>query len=277
MRVYIDKKNTESIAIGRTVDALVRHAPATFKFVSDPKESDLVVINVNGRLKQTTKLIKSYDKPYVIIQYALKSTLNPDIDDWLSLWHGARLVWSYYDLQPNGFNFYHSPLGVDETFKKHSSNKKYIIATSGIGYLQESVRECILAAEAVNHRVFHVGPVVTKRTNVDFANGMSDEELAKNYSACEFVSGLRRKEGFELPVVEGLVCGARPIVFDAPHYRQWFRDFAIFIPEASRDEVVQSLIEIFKKDPKPVTDVEILEARARFDWNKIVKGFWEQI
>jgi hypothetical protein len=278
VKVFIDKKNTESIAISRTVEALIKYAPAKIDFVTDPHLADLVIFNVVGRLSQTTQRIISYGKPYAIIQYTFRSTLNPHIKDWLPLWKKAKLVWSYYKLDSSkNFNLYHSPLGVDKVFKRYPTDKKYIIATSGIGYLQESVRECILAAQALGYKVFHVGPVVTNRQNVDFSNGMSDLNLAKNYSACEFVAGLRRTEGFELPVIEGLVCGARPIVFDAPHYRHWFKDFAIFIPEGSRDEVTTSLIEIFKKSPRPVRNAEISEARRRFDWEKIIKGFWTRI
>ena len=133
-----------------------------------------------------------------------------------------------------------------------------------------------MAAIGVNKRVFHVGPVITNRPEVDFSNGMADASLAKNYSACEFVSGLRRTEGFELPVIEGLVCGARPIVFDRPHYRHWFENLAVFIPETNRDGVVNSLSKVFKKGAKPVTKTEIKEARKRFNWEVIVKRFWEK-
>lgn len=275
-------------AIGRISAALKRFAPEELQFVDTKEAADCVILYINGRHGRFANEIDnlvSKGKKVAVVQISVRSTRNPSTIDWLPLWQKAGLVWSYYDLaalckEDNAianFNFYHAPLGVDEVFKLYPTTKYYIIASSGLGYTTESVRECILAAEAVGGRVFHIGPKVTNRTNVDFSDGMDDVQLAKKYSACKFVSGLRRKEGFELPVVEGLVCGARPIVFDAPHYRQWFENLAIFIPEEGRQSVIQHLIAIFKQGAKPVSKDEITEAKKRFDWEAIIKGFWERI
>jgi hypothetical protein len=278
MKVFIDKKEAGSIAIRRTLEALEKYAPKEIKFVDNPQSSDLVIINVTGRLNHLKDVINYFNKPYVIVQHAFKSTKNPEVSDWLPVWKPAKLVWSHYDLSSSqDFNFYRSPPGVDKVFKVYPTDKMYIIASSGLGYLSESVRECILAAEAVNAKVFHIGPHVTNRSNVDFSDGIDDMELSKKYSACKYVSGLRRGEGFELPVIEGLVCGARPIVFDQPHYRDWFSNFAIFIPETNRDNIIASLMKIFKGPYKPVTASEISKVRNSFDWSKIIKGFWQRI
>ena len=286
MRVFAHPTD-KSRGLDRIAAAVKRHAPSDIKIVNSKDEADLVILFINGR-REHTKIeidrLTRQGKNYAIVQACVRSTKNPSTVDWLPLWQGAELVWSYYDLpalcaedkMSADFNFYHAPLGIDKAFKVYPTKKKYIIATSGLGYLTESARECILAAIGVNKRVFHVGPVITNRPEVDFSNGMADASLAKNYSACEFVSGLRRIEGFELPVIEGLACGARPIVFDRPHYRHWFENLAIFIPETNRDGVVNSLSKVFKKGAKPVTKAEIKEARKRFNWEVIVKGFWEK-
>lgn len=286
IKVFADPKS-ESRGLNRIAVALKQQAPTSVKLVDSKDKADLIIFYINGRRVQTKTEIDhlvQQGKKYAIIQICVRSTKNPSTADWLPLWQGASVVWSYYDLpawcakdkvSPD-FNFYHAPLGIDKAFRVYPTKKKYIIATSGLGYLTESARECILAAITVGKRVFHVGPMITNRPEVDFSNGMTDTELAKNYSVCEFVSGLRRTEGFELPVIEGLVCGARPIVFDQPHYRHWFNDFALFIPEGNRDEVIKSLVKIFKKKPKLVRQSEIKEARRRFDWEKITSGFWEK-
>ena len=237
-------------------------------------------------IKSEVEKLSLSGKKYAIVQLCVRSTKNRNTSDWRELWQNAAIVWSYYDLfelckedgVPHNFNFYYSPLGVDEVFKRTKLNKKknYVIASNGQGYLTESVRECILAATEVNKKVFHLGPKVTNKPGVEFSNEMPDSDLAKKYSECEFVSGLRRTEGFELPVIEAFACGARPIVFDMPHYRAWFNDFAIFIPEEGREKVIQSLVEIFKKGAKTVTKKEIDEVIKRFDWDKIVKGFWKK-
>lgn len=115
-----------------------------------------------------------------------------------------------------------------------------------------------------------------KQYSVTFSKDCSDKELAPYYSTSQYVSGLRRTEGFELPAVEGLFCGARPILFDTPNYRQWYEPFGIFIYEGSRQEVIEQLINIFQGPYQPVTEEEIAVAQGRFDWQRIIGGFWER-
>jgi hypothetical protein len=76
--------------------------------------------------------------------------------------------------------------------------------------------------------------------------------------------------------VESLLCGTRPIMFDTPNYRQWFDGLAEFIPEESVSMTSYYLYKVFKKEPVLVSDAEIEDARKRFDWERLVKGFWER-
>lgn len=278
----------DDLAVSRVAAAVKRHAPPEVKLVNSEEEADLVLLYCFGRRRHFKWHIESLTKlgkKYAMLQLALRTTMNPNTIDWLPIWKGAEVVWSYYNLpalcKEDGvspdFNFYHSPMGVDDVFFETPTERKYIIASSGHGYLTESARECILAAANIGRPSFHVGPMITGRPNVDFANGMDDTELAKKYSECEFVSGLRRCEGFELPVIEGLMCGARPIVFDKPHYRMWFNGLAEFIPETSRETIIEDITKLFKKGARPVSEAEIEETRRRFDWKKIVEGFWKYL
>lgn len=269
-------------AIQRVADALAKYKPAHVQ-ITDEASADLVVLHVIGRQDQVTKKAKGLKK-YAVIQYAVRSTLRPSTKGWLPLWQGAEAVWSYYDLkalceqdkQEADFSFYHAPLGVDKVFRPSKRKKKYIMMTNSHSYLTESVREVILAAQRVNRSVFHLGSEL-HRPHVVCKSGISDEELAEMYSECEFVSGLRRVEGFELPVVEGLMCGARPVCFDRPHYRQWFDGLAEFIPETPRNEVIDSLEKLFRSGAKPVTAIQRLEVAQRFSWEQLVAGFWKRI
>lgn len=282
MNVYIDKTETESKAITRVIEALVRYAPKNIKFVEGVSASDIVIISVVGRLNHIKARIAKYQKPYAIVQYILRGSLNPNTADWASIWEKASVVWSYYDLayavkEDGGIskaNFYHSPLGVDQgVFRPLKKEKKYIICTSGLLYMTESVRECIKAAEG--RKVMHLGPELNIQ-NVDCYSGIDDETLANLYNQCEFVSGLRRTQGFELSAAEGLICGVRPILFDKPHYQKWYEGLAEFIPENSRVEVIENLKAIFNGERKPVTENEMAEAARRFNWEKIISGFWER-
>lgn len=287
MKVF-DKYNIKSRAIDRIAHAVRRYAPAGVEFTDSYEDADLFIIYAWGRLHHLEidiENLKKMNKKYVIIQIGVRATRDPATASWLPFWRDANLVWSYLDLRDyckkDGthpeFNFYYAPLGIDDDFKKTPAEKKYIIASSGLGYFTESARECMLAAERVKKRVFHVGPVITHQHDLDFSDGMSDIELAKKYSQCEFVSGLRRCEGFELPIIEGLVCGARPIVFDRHDNHHWFEKLVVFIPETSRDGIVDNLIKVFTKGANPVSKEEINTTKKFFNWEKIVKGFWQRI
>lgn len=291
MKVYLELPE-QSRGIRRVRDALEKYAPPQIEIVKTRNASDLEIVHVIGRHEHTKMHIDQllhHKKPYAMVQYCLRSTKKPRTEDWLNMWVNAQLVWSYYDLfslcaedNPSthySFPFYHAPLGVEPVFydRKVEDHKKYSILASSQHALSESGRECAFAVKRLGKRMFFLGHELRRGPDIVCETGLTDEELADRYSSCEFVSGLRRIEGFELPVVEGLMCGARPIVFDKPHYRQWFNEFAVFIPEDDRGQVVDHLERVLWRGAKPVTKDEIDLARERFDWQKIVTNFWKQI
>lgn len=291
MKVYL-QPDTASRGILRVCDALIDYLPNHVGIASEPSEADLTVLHVWGRQESTKRKIdalKASGKQYAIIQYVLRSSMRPHTKDWIDMWNGAKLVWSYYDLPQlcidDGIrhapfdppNFYHAPLGVDASvFYKINEYKPYVIATCSQGYLTEGVKEAYRASRRVGKRMFNLGMELNKE-GMDCKTGITDEELAMYYSQSQFVSGLRRVEGFELPVIEGLLCGARPIVFDRPEMRKWFGNYAVFIPEEDREKTVDNLEHIFKMGAKPVTDEELALAKKQFDWSIIVGEFWKRV
>lgn len=293
MKVYLELPR-QSRGIGRVRDALVRYKPRNVEITLDPSQADLTIFHVVGRhdkVEERINELKVDGKAYAMIQYCLRSTMRPKTTDWIDMWKGAKLVWSYYDLEQMHstdtwtytkiprFNFYYAPLGVDtdvfydEGFKK----RQYIIANGSQNYLSESTKECYVASQAVNKKMLYFGEDL-HREGVDCITGISDEDMQMVYSQSVFVSGLRRTEGFELPVIEGLMCGARPIVFGRPEMRKWFREFAIFIQERPREEVIEDLICTFEMDYNSIISKEELAlAKERFNWQTIIKGFWDNV
>jgi hypothetical protein len=268
MRVYLENY-PKSRAICRIETALRLYAPPQIEFVATIDEAELVIMFVFGRLEH--RLNQAFElflkgKKYVVIQLSLTSTRNPNPVDWTNLWINSKLVWSYYDL-PKEFNFYHAPLGADpKIFNYIPLGKRYIICTTGNYNRTECLYECEKAAKLTDQKSIH--PI-----------DVSDEELNRIYNSSHFVSGLRHKEGFEMPAVEGLFCGCLPIMFDTPNYRQWFDGYAEFIPEGTVEEVIQSLVDIFsdyKKIYRVIGWRDQVELENRFDWGRIVKGFWER-
>jgi hypothetical protein len=206
---------------------------------------------------------------------------------WTKLWDMASVVWSYLHLPSlleedecsyEFDDFYYTPLGVDPNFKAASwtGKREYLIGTSGSSWLSESVREAANAAWRVGGQVFHLGPNVRSDPRINCLRGMDDHELGKLWASCDYVSGLRRTEGFEFPAAEGLICGARPVLFDRQHYHTWYDDLAEYIPEASRPEVIDSLEALFRGPYRSVKKSEQVEAQKRFGWPWIVHDFWKR-
>lgn len=271
-------------AIARVVRALSAHAPASVSIVDRENAADLVILHVVGRLQHTlarARVAQRRGQAYAIAQYVLQSSLNKQVEEWFDLWSGAVFVWSYYDLrqmaQQSGaifpsVPFLHAPLGVDFA-RLRGEVKVWDLATSGVGWLQESVRECHRAAQSVNQKAWHLGPPV--RRHVNAISGVSDDDLSLLLASTRYVSGLRRHDGFELPAAEGLACRARPILFDRPHYRQWYGDWAEYIPEAPREDVEAAVARILTGPYRPVTVLEASSARAFFSWRRIAPQFWK--
>lgn len=258
-------------AITKIAGALKKYAPSTIEFVQDENDADLVVMYVFSQrrrfLRRAQQVVRSGRK-YAVVQLCVRSTPNPRTVDWLSLWKKAAVVWSYFDLpvmcegdgNPLTFPFYHAPLGVDPVFKETETDRKYTIAVGS--NRRESIKE---VTEAATEPIWILG------------TGISDEDLAKVYSQCKYVSGLRRIEGFELPVLEGLLCGARPICYDRLHYKYWYGSLVEYIPESEGPLIVENLKKLFIQEPRPVTEEEKQSVREKFDWEKIVRGFWQYV
>lgn len=290
MRVFLQPPEGLSRAMSRVAAALTNHVPKDrgIEIVKSADDADLVVLHVIGfpETEEATANLLAREKEYVIVQYCLRSSQQPNTGAWLRIWGHARLVWSYYDLpalaQHDGHEvsgrFYLSPLGVDDIFRNTNPYvmKMHTAMTSGYVAESESIREVTAAVRQIEGRQFHLGPRTAAPEADICGTDISDPSLAEVYARSCWVSGLRRAEGFEMPAAEGLCCGAIPIVFDAPHYRLWYDGLAVFIPEGTFDEVVRSLVAVFDAgyDPNPEA---MRIARERFNWKRIASGFWEEV
>jgi len=281
MRAFFDVGYT-SHGVSRVALNLAKYLPDEVTIATDPDTADLVVMHVNGRhnhrVDQARRVIESGRK-YAVIQYALESTRNPRPTDWLDLWGQAELVWSYYDLREYIPNMYLAPLGADSTkfYVDNSIGKDYICGTLGNDFPKECYGEVRLAAFLAGERLVHVGDMIVKDPNCDNVSNISDDDLRSIYNRCDYFSALRRVDGFELVAAEAILCGSVPIMFDAPRFRMWFEDLAIFVPEMPPAFLVKDLRRIFNADPIPATPDKVAIARSRFDWEIIVDGFWNRI
>jgi hypothetical protein len=253
-------------------------------------DADLVVLLVNGmrdHWQAVADRCVARGQRYVVIQIALRTTRHPNTEQWRDMWRKAALVWTYYPLEqwikddggvPIDFPLYRSPLGVDASVftPEPAVARDILVCTSGFRRNQEGVMECDDAAHALSGTVFQLGPTFPMNANTIFQSGITDDGLAAMYRRCRFVSGLRRHEGFELPAAEGLLCGARPVMYDKPHYRDWFGDWADYVPERDANTVTRDLVALFQTGGRYVSAEERASAAKLFDWERIVRCFWER-
>jgi glycosyltransferase involved in cell wall biosynthesis len=271
-----------------------------FQTVKRREDADLVILHViSSDFRDLATQLTANGKRYVAIQYCLATS---GTYEWARFWQNAAVVWSYYDLNQHAeadfvwrlTNFYHAPLGVDQAFREHQfddsptayAKRDIDIITSGYvsGPGAEAIEAVWEAAAAVGVKVVHVGPAhvegIGRKWNTRTHTDVTDEQLANLYGRAKMVSGLRHVEGFEMPVVEGLACGARPVVFDQPSMRYWYTGHAAFIPEDSLEPLeswLSHLLSIGREQPWPVTAAERETVLEKFDWRTIVEGFWQMV
>ncbi len=294
-----------SRSLTRVADALEATAPASVRLVRRAKDADLTIHHVLGRgqLDAMEQDIRA-GKPFGAIQYCVKSSDVPDPLAWLRVWKQARLVTSYYDLwemvreeilTPDGparagaqgffsesiFPRYrHAPLGVDRTVFHlgQPQERRWLLATTGYVAETECLQECADAVAALGGRMLHLGHRMDLGPHVDYVMDIPDEDWANYLRQCQFVAGLRRIEGFELPILEGYACGAIPITFETPCY-DWFQNFALRVPEGSPayvSDAIRRTLDVHRGDAVP-TKATIDAHLAPFDWTTITRGFWERL
>lgn len=293
MKARIELAEKNDPAINRVRNALKAYAPEHVVFDDNHKEFDvdLLVMMVNGRNGRTKRRIayaKTYNASIAIMQISLISTRNPRVEDWMPIWDEAKLIWSYYDLpeiarkqgvEPTfSDKFYRSPLGADsKVFKPSGAGKVYLAIAVTKGYLAESTREILTAVRHLGAKAVYVGQHIDRLGDyVDQFENITDEELADLYSKSYYVCALRRREGQDLPAAEGLLCGARPIVFDRPDQADWSSSF-ITIPEISEERIINDLVRIFRRKYNHVTESEIEHAKESFSWKTFAEGFWSRL
>jgi hypothetical protein len=288
MKVFYKVRHIMSQAMFRTRRELAERAPADVQFTDRLEDADVQVVDAIG-----ADAIAEAKAPHVVYLQHCYHTAGASIPEWVRAWQRAALVASYYDLPEiagrDDFPFLRQPLGVSAAFREADVSRPRVLGAVTSGYVSgfgaEAIEDVALAARAVGKHVFHLGPPHVQnmhRPHSDAAwvwtakQGLTDTELAKVYATAQYVSGLRWTEGFELPAAEGLVCGARPVLFDLPCYRDWYGDMAVYVrhdPSTLRGE----LEAVLRQDPPPVTPRERQAAMDRFDWHAIARRFWAAV
>lgn len=288
IRVHFETPRNFGFSAHRVEKEFKRFAPEDIRFVGryDIGEADVIIVQFIGRDGLVDYLVEA-GRPYVVIVYCITpgsnlSDLGSTFDYWML--KNACCAYSFHPLTEMGFtgNLLTGALGVNpETFYVEPAVERSntVIGTGWVA-ASEGLKEIYTAAKRSGGKMVHVGCSLTKECGDIFEDAfyvryerVTDDKLRELYNSCKYVSGLRRSCGFELPVLEGLLCGCRPICFNNRYYTRWFKDFAIFVSETF-DRLVDDLAAVFLSDYRPVTKDEIAYVVENFSWHKIAQTFW---
>jgi hypothetical protein len=265
--------------------ALKQYAPEWVKFTSNKDEADLQILDVIGK----GSLEFLYVDNYVLMQHCFLSSDDSSRDFWLPHISKAKMMTSYMNLPSlvgdNSFNFHRMPIGVDpNTFFRTDAEKVNLVLTTGYVASTESIAEVYDAVRSVSSDMIHVGGNLNLGIGSRHYENISDESLNSLYNKSYYVSGLRKMEGFEAPIIEGLLCGTRGICYNKEHYSYWFGDLVEYVEEDDyamiglySEKTKEQVESIFKSEYRPVTDKEIQLVKDKFSWEVIMKDFWKEL
>lgn len=259
-------------------------APSYVNFVKEPSQADLQILDVIGQGSLKFK----YNNNIIYLQHCYLTAETTSQDYWLPLFKESKLVVTYMNLPKltgsSDFSFLRLPWGVDPSvFFNTMKPKKYMALTTGYVASTESIQEVYDSVSKINQKLVHVGGNLKLGYYCDHFENISDEKLNELYNNSMFVCGLRKGEGFELPIIEGLMCGARGICFNADHYRFWYEDLVEYIEEGKSFEesysqsIVDQLDNLFSKAYRPVSLSEISLVKEKFSWKNIFSTFWKRV
>lgn len=267
MRIYCSVGELDSFTLRRVRLQLMETSPPGTTLVSDKSIADLNVILGIG----THGVREALDEgPCVILQLCYL-TSGGDEKWWQETWKhpNCEMVGSYYDLDVREAPFVRFPLGFDREVFYPEIEKRNVFNAMVTGYV-DGPEEISTVWEAYRS-VAHVGqPMPMGLGYVPFTN-LTDDKMRELYQTSRFSVGLRRVEGFELPIIEGAACGAIPVAFDMDCYRYWFDDFALFI-DPDRDVVEQMRETMDIADDMPPIDQSLI---MRFEMHTAWKPFWD--
>jgi glycosyltransferase involved in cell wall biosynthesis len=288
MKIYAEVLPT---TLGRVVyrinKNLKQFAPPWAEFTKDPTQADVQILDVIG--KGSLEFIKNDN--LIMFQHCYLTTETSDPAFWYPIFSSAKLVASYIDIPKllgrDDFNFLRTPWGVDPNsfFSLGPVHKHFDVLSTGYVSSTESIQEAYNAVVRLGGHMVNIGHNFKFGRGFSHAENISDAELRKLYERSRYVIGLRKMEGYELPILEGLLCGTRGICYNSDHYTHWFGDLVEYIEEdplslcgVEYSKVVEDQIYNIISEPyREVTKEEKELVINKFSWENIYKRIWKEL
>lgn len=255
---------------------LKRYAPPQIEFTNDYSTADIQILNV-------TRLADKYlilNKNYIVLAHCFGEWSEEPHEAYNDIFQKARLVYSQLDLSkhPN-INFMRGPWGVNTNIFYNinpSGKRPFQITCTGSVASTEGLSEVFTTCTNMNKQMCHLGPRLFEGNNYYCPGFVDHNRLLEIYGSSLYINAMRRIEGFEKTVAEGILCGARPICFDNPIYKYWYGDLVEYVREGSHDEVIKDLTDLFNKPLRKITPEEQKLVMSKFGWIGVARKFWDR-
>jgi glycosyltransferase involved in cell wall biosynthesis len=276
MRIYEYTNDNWGRAFKKISKAFHDYSPPSVEWVNSPENSDINIVHVVGKGEE--RYLKQL-KNKIIIQHCY-FTAGIDKVNYAKYWKDSLLTISFHNLPDytdEKFSFYRMPWGADPNI--YNLNNKYYrpikVFTTGHIAETESIDLVYEAAKKSKHKMYNTGKNFKwDSLHYQYLDFLPEEGLADLLNHTQFVTGLRKIEGFEIMSIEGLFCGARPIVYDLPTY-DLYKEHAIVI-DPNKD-IIETLTNIFRHYPRSMSDSENRQIIEKFSWENIVKRMFKRI
>lgn len=194
------------------------------------------------------------------------------------------------------------PLAADSTFIPQDNKKDleeiknkygirgkfilYVGAMSGV-FARRNVPQLIKTFKKISNPISHHLVLVGKhesgipqliknlklRKRVTLIDYVSDKDLASLYSAADVFVYLSTYEGFGLPVLEAMACGAPVICSNLSSLPEVAGDAAIFVNPENTEEIASSIRDVLTNETLKIElSQRSLKQAKRFSWQKTAQA-----
>lgn len=108
--------------------------------------------------------------------------------------------------------------------------------------------------------------------DIIFTGFVTDEELVALYSTCRVFCFLSLYEGFGIPPLEALSCGAKVVVANTSSLPEVVGDVGILVDPGSKDDVIKGIEQAINVDDKLYVE-KVRKHLDNFRWNELSKKF----
>jgi glycosyltransferase involved in cell wall biosynthesis len=157
---------------------------------------------------------------------------------------------------------------VDAVRRRYGLPSSYLLWVGGLKQPDPRKRVAALARTSRTMPLVLAGPAgrwANELPDVTLTGGVSDDELAAIYTGAHALVFPSDDEGFGLPPVEALACGAPVVACDVPALREVLEDRATFVEVDDLDALIAAAEAVSRPAPAP----------PPWTWSEAAEATWK--